>query len=104
MIETVVIGFTVVAVTLPIMLMATRMTEASDIAAGDARTAAVWYARHGELPDDESRSSMSVDVEDGVVRVSTAVQVDLIAIGGSKVQTTVSGYFEMPISPYRSNR
>jgi hypothetical protein len=104
MIETVVIGFTVVAVTLPIMLMVTRMTEASDIAAGDARTAAVWFARHGELPGNGSQSSMDVEVVDGVVRVSTAVEVDLIAIGGSKVKTTVSGYFEMPISPYRSNR
>lgn len=104
MIETVVIGFAVVAVTLPIMLMATRMVEASDIASNDARTAAVWFARHGEMPQSESRSNMQVDIDDGVVRVSTAIDVDLIAIGGSTIQTTVSGYFEMPISPYRSNR
>lgn len=100
----IVVGFGVVLVVLPIMLIVVRMAEASDVAADEARFVAVWVARHGSEPMFDQRSDIEVDVSDGVVVVSSSLDVDLIAVGGSKVTRVVTARFEMPISPYRSSR
>jgi hypothetical protein len=100
----IVVGFGVVLVVLPIMLMVVRMAEASDVAAGEARFVAMWVARHGHEPNIDQRSDIDVEVSDGEVRVKASLDVDLIAVGGSRVSRTVVARFEMPISPYRSDR
>ena len=104
LIETLVLSFAVLLVTIPFLLVALRMTEATDVVADEARTVALWYARHGEMPGGDHQSQIQVELDGETVRVSSSLDVELIAIGGSKVQTTVSAQFEMPISPYRSSR
>jgi len=104
MIETIVVGFSVVLVTLPILLAVVRLAEASDVAQDEARSIATWVARHGIRPELETVGDVDITVVDGVVHVSTVVEVDLVAIGGSTVTSSVSGSFAMPISQYRSDR
>ncbi len=104
LIETLVLSFAVLLVTIPFLLVAVRMAEATDVVTDEARTVAVWYARHGEMPVGDRQSQIHVDLDGETVRVSSSLDVELIAVGGSKVQTTVSAEFEMPISPYRSSR
>ncbi|KAA3635927.1 MAG: hypothetical protein DWP92_10295 [Armatimonadetes bacterium] len=104
LIETLVLSFAVLAVTMPLLLIAVRFTEATDIATDEARAVALWFARHGEMPEGDRRSEIDVVVDGETVRVSSLLDVDLIGIGGSKIRTTVSAQFEMPISPYRSSR
>lgn len=104
LIETLVLSFAVLLVTIPFLLIAVRMTEATDVVTDEARTVALWYARHGEMPGGDRQSQIQVELDGETVRISSSLDVELIAIGGSKVQTTVSAQFEMPISPYRSSR
>jgi len=104
LIETLVLAFAVLLVTIPFLLVVVRMAEATDVVADEARAVAVWYARHGEMPGGDRQSQIRVELEGETVRVSSSLDVELIAVGGSKVQTTVSTQFEMPISPYRSRR
>jgi len=104
LIEMLVVGFGVLLVTLPIMLMVVRMAEASDVTADEAKLVAMWVARHGQEPALDQRSEIHVSVVDGVVRVESSIDVVLVGIGGSAVGTTVTSKFEMPISPYRSRR
>jgi hypothetical protein len=80
------------------------MAEASDIASDEARSVALWYARHGQVPDGDRHSTIDVSVVDGVVSVLSSVDVEIVTIGGSSVSTKVSASFVMPISPYRSGR
>ena len=104
LIEMLMLGFGVALVVLPILLMVVRMAEASDVAADEARFVAVWVARHGTAPDVGSLSDIDIDISDGVVSVTSSLEVELIAVGGSHVTRTVTAHFDMPISPYRSNR
>lgn len=104
LIEMLVLSFAILLVTLPLLLVVVRMTEASDIVADEARSVALWYARHGEMPAGDHRSQLEVKLTGGAVHVESTLEVELISIRGSKVQTTVSAQFEMPISPYRSRR
>ena len=104
LIEMVVLGFAVLAMVLPTILTAARLSEASAVAGEEARGVATWVARHGSAPDTEHRSDISVEVIDDVVHVSASISVDLITVGGSSVGTTVTSRFAMPISPYRSGR
>lgn len=104
MIETIVVGFTVVLVTLPILLSVVRLSEASDTANSEARAVAMWVARHGVLPGADQVGDVEVSIDDGVVHARSTVQVELVAIGGTGVGTSVSASFSMPISQYRSNR
>jgi hypothetical protein len=103
MIETIVVGFTVVLATLPILLTVVRMSEASDVANSEARAIATWVARHGVVPDSDRVGDVSVSIENGSVAVESTVRVQLIGVGGSSVGTSVSASFVMPISPYRSS-
>jgi hypothetical protein len=103
LIETIVVGFTVVLVTLPILLAVIRMSEASDAANSEARATATWIARHGVVPESDSVGDVRVSIQNGSVTVESIVRVELIAIGGSSVGTSVSATFVMPISPYRSS-
>ncbi|MEZ5175926.1 MAG: hypothetical protein R2823_06940 [Acidimicrobiia bacterium] len=104
MIEMVVVGFAVLALVLPTIVLTARMVEASDIATGEARSAALWYARHGALPGSDHDSELTVQRNGDEVRVVATVRVELLSVGGTGVSTTVSGSFAMPISPYRSGR
>lgn len=102
LIESIVIGFTVLLVVLPVLLVVLRLAEASDLAASEAQSVATWVARHGEAPSGIDDDTV-VTIESGVVHVGSLVRVELIAIGGSSVGTSVSGEFSMPIGPYRSS-
>ena len=102
--EILILGFAIVGMVLPIVLTAARLSEASATAGEEARGVAVWVARHGAAPDTNHQSDITIDVIDGVVHVSASISVDLISVGGSDIGTTVTSRFEMPISPYRSDR
>ncbi len=104
LLETLVLSFAILVVTLPLLLVVVRMAEASDVVADEARSVALWYARHGEMPPGDHRSQLEVMLNGGAVHVESTLEVELISVRGSKVQTTVSAAFEMPISPYRSRR
>lgn len=104
LIEMIVLGFGAALVVLPVLLMVVRLAEASEVAADEARFVAVWVARHGVAPDVEPQSDIDVHVSDGVVSVTSSLEVDLLAVGGSHVTRTVVARFDMPISPYRSDR
>lgn len=103
LIETIVVGFTVLLVTLPVLLAVVRMSEASDVANSEARAIATWIARHGVIPDSDQVGDVRVSIQNGSVEVESTVHVELIAVGGSSVGTSVSATFVMPISPYRSS-
>jgi hypothetical protein len=102
--EIVVLGFAVLAMVIPVILTAARLSEASAVAGDEARGIATWVARHGSPPDAEHRSDITIDVDDGVVHVSATIAVELISVAGADVETTVTSRFSMPISPYRSGR
>jgi hypothetical protein len=104
LIEILILGFAIVAMVLPTVLTAARLSEASAIAGEDARGVAVWVARHGRMPDTDHRSDIEVEVVDGVVHVTASIAVDLVSLGGADVGTTITSRFAMPISPYRSGR
>ena len=104
LIETLVIGFVVMLVTLPVLLTVVRMAEASDRANAEARAVASWVARHGEIPHRDADGVLTVEVVDGVVHVSSAVRIDVVAVGGGRVGATITGHASAPISPYRSDR
>jgi hypothetical protein len=104
LIETVVLGFAILSLVLPTVLMTARMSEASSVALEEARGVATWVARHGTPPDQDHRSNITIDVIDGVVHVSASIEVDLVSIGGADLGTIVTSSFAMPISPYRSGR
>ena len=103
-IEIVVLGFAVLAMVLPTVLMTARMSEASSVALEEARGVATWVARHGSPPDQDHRSEITINVVDGVVHVSAAIEIAIVSIGGADLGTTVTSSFAIPISPYRSNR
>jgi hypothetical protein len=104
LIEMVVLGFAILSIVLPTVLMTARMSEASSVALEEARGVATWVARHGTPPDQEHRADITIDVIDGVVHVSASIGVELVSIGGADLGTTVTSRFAMPISPYRSDR
>jgi hypothetical protein len=104
LIEIVVLGFAILSLVLPTVLMTARMSEASSVVLEEARGVATWVARHGAPPDQDHRSDIAIDVIDGVVHVSASIEVELVSIGGRGLGTTVTSNFAMPISPYRSNR
>jgi hypothetical protein len=102
-IETVIVGFTVMLVTLPILLTVVRMSEASDTANSEAQAIATWVARHGVVPDIPTAGDIDMSVANGVVSVRSTVRVELLAISGSQVDASVSASVSVPISPYRSD-
>jgi hypothetical protein len=102
-IETVIVGFTVMLVTLPTLLTVVRMSEASDTARSEAQAVATWVARHGVVPDIPTAGDIDMSVANGVVSVRSTVRVQLLAISGSQVGASVSASFSVPISPYRSD-
>ena len=104
LIEVVVLGFAILALVLPTVLAAARLSEASTVALEEARGVATWVARHGTQPVEAHRADITVDVIDGVVHASASIEVQLISVGGAAVGTTVTSSFAMPISPYRSDR
>ena len=104
LIEILVLGFAILAIVLPTVLTAARLSEASAVAQNEARGVATWVARHGMAPDTDHRSDITINVIDGVVHVSASIAVDLVSLAGADVGTTVTSRFEMPISPYRSGR
>ena len=103
LLEVVILGFAVLAMVIPIVLTAARLSEATSIAGDEARGVATWVARHGVAPDSAPQSDITIDVTDGVVHVSASMAVDLISVGGADFGTTVTSQFSVPISPYRSN-
>lgn len=104
MIETVIVGFTVLLVVVPTLLLIARMTEASDAVHAEARAVAVWVARHGVVPETGHDMDTRVTIDADVVHVEASIGVDVLSIGGSTVGTTVSAEFSIPISEYRSDR
>ena len=104
LIEVVVLGFAILALVLPTVLAAARLSEASAVALEEARGVATWVARHGTQPEQAHRADITVDVIDGVVHASASIEVQLVSVGGAGVGTTVTSRFAMPISPYRSDR
>jgi hypothetical protein len=104
LLETIVVGFTIALLTLPILLTIARLSEASGVVSAEARSTAEWVARHGTLPDTEQVGSVTVESDGVTVTATSTLTVDLVSINGSALARDVSASFTIPVSPYRSDR
>lgn len=105
LIEMIVAGFLVMAVTLPTLHAVVRLADGHARVAAAADDHATWFARHGtSLHDDRQDILTTVTVEGDHVTARSTVSVELIAIGGATVQVSVSEEATARASPYRSDR
>ena len=104
LIETVIIGFAIVGVALPLLVAVVGLSSARSAVVAEATDVAAWVARHGAVPREPEGFDISVQEEGNVVRAIVTTDVDLIGIGGIDVTVTVSGSATAVISPYRSGR
>lgn len=104
-IEMAVIGFAVLALTIPILSTVASIAEAHGEVASVAADAASWYARHGEpLASEDLGVDIVYEVDDELVVASATRSVSVIAAGGVRVALSASHTARARISPYRSGR
>lgn len=103
LIETIVAGFLVLVVVLPLASVIVRIADAQGTAAASAHDAASWVARHGATGGARwDRGGLDIDiVGDEVVAVAT-VDVSVLSILGMDMSITVRERATVVISPYRS--
>lgn len=105
LIEMIVLGFATLLVVLPTLTTVARIVDANAVVTAQARDAASWVARHGyQRADQQDGIRVETAIQDGIVRATARATVTLVAIGGAKVERDVVASFDVPISPYRSDR
>lgn len=103
LIEAVVVSFAVLAICVPVLSMAARLTDARTAASLEAESVASWVARHGDLPSTDDRFIVDVQTDGNTVVVTANTEVEVIGIGGARINVTVGDVARAPISPYRSS-
>ncbi len=105
LIEMMVLGFAVVLVVLPVLITVARVIDANAVVSSAARDSASWLARHGtEWPHDRDGVSVVSSVDGGVASATARATVTLIGVGGIEIDREVVASYEVPLSPYRSDR
>jgi hypothetical protein len=105
LLEMIVLGFAVILVVLPVLMTIARVIDANAAVTTAARDSASWVARHGaQWEGGSDRVSVETSVDGGVASATARATVTLIGVGGIKIDRDVVATFEVPVSPYRSNR
>lgn len=105
LIEMIVMGFAVMLVVLPVLTTVARVIDANAAVTTVARDSASWVARHGtQWQGGHDRVSVQTSVDGGVATATATATVTLIGVGGLEVNREVVATFEVPLSPYRSDR
>lgn len=105
LLETIVLGFGVILIVLPVLTTVARVIDANAAVTSAARDSASWVARHGTQWDAaHDRVSVEISVEGGVATSTARATVTLIGVGGVEIGRDVIATFEVPISPYRSDQ
>lgn len=105
LLELIVLGFAVILVVLPVLTTVARVIDANAAVTTAARDSASWVARHGtQWQGGSDHVAVETSVAGGVASATARATVTLIGVGGIKVDREVVSTFEVPVSPYRSNR
>ena len=105
LIEMMVLGFAVILVVLPVLITVARVIDANAVVSSTARDSASWLARHGtDWPGDHDGVSVSSSVDGGVASATATAKVTLIGVGSMEIDREVVASYEVPVSPYRSDR
>jgi hypothetical protein len=105
MIELVTMGFAIVALFVPSLLLVTTLGGAKGEVETAAVDAAAWYARHGELPPiTPDHVSVTVTITPEGVTVHASMEVAVVSIGGVEVTLPIANTAHAEVSPYRSDR
>jgi len=103
--EVIVLGFAVVLIVLPVLTTVARVIDANAAVTSSARDSASWVARHGtQWQGSSDLVAVETSVEGGVATATARASVTLIGVGGLEVTRDVTAIFEVPVSPYRSDR
>ena len=104
LIETVLIGFGILAILLPLLLAVGAVAQARTYTSTEAADIAVWYARHGAMPEVPDGVVVEVDHANDVIAVRVAVDVEVLPVLGVGPSVSISSTATAPVSPYRSAR
>lgn len=105
LLEMIVLGFAVVLVVLPVLTTVARVIDANAAVTTAARDSASWVARHGtQWHGGSDRVAVETSVVGGVASATATARVTLIGVGGFEIEREVVARFEVPVSPYRSDR
>ncbi|MEN8238195.1 MAG: hypothetical protein ABFR53_03220 [Actinomycetota bacterium] len=105
LLEMIVLGFAVILVVLPVLTTIARVIDANAAVTTAARDSASWVARHGTQWQGGSEGvSVETAVDAGVASATARARVTLIGVGGIEIGREVVATFDVPVSPYRSDR
>jgi Flp pilus assembly protein TadG len=105
LLEMIVLGFAVMLVVLPVLITIARVIDTNARVTTVARDSASWVARHGTQWEGGSDGvAVVTSVDEGVARATARARVTLIGVGGIRIDREVIASFDVPISPYRSDR
>ena len=104
LIEVIVVGFAVVSMAIPTLLVVLHLSQAETHASIVATDTATWIARHGSVPEttDDVDLDIRVDRDGVVVRVRAPVRI--LGVRLTTVEAMVERSMDVAISPYRSDR
>ena len=103
-IEMVVIGFTIVALVVPVIIATAGLADAHSRVLTVASDGAAWFARHGtEFPSSDAEVEVRYEVEAGSVRATATITVEVVPLIGGVLPVAITESVVVPISPYRSD-
>ena len=100
--ETVLLGFAVVLLVLPILVAIGRVSAAHATTTAVATDVAHWVARHGHVPATGDEFRVHIDEDRSRVTVRVAVDVPLLPGSVGVATVEVSAMSTAVVSPYRS--